>query len=75
MLIDVLTIMPYEYMFSTDTLVFIKFIKFLKVFKFVRVFKYANSIKDIATKYDISLITLRLGTEAIAVLYFVHIIS
>lgn len=71
--IDLLTIIPYELIFTNNTFSFIKFIKFLKVFKFVRMFKYFNTIKDIAAKYDISIITLRLLVEAIAVVYLVHI--
>ena len=73
MIVDVLTIIPYELIFTNSTLTFIKFIKFLKIFKFVRMFKYANTIKEIAAKYDISIITLRLAAEAIAVVYLVHI--
>lgn len=71
--IDMLTIIPYEMIFTSNTFSFIKFIKFLKVFKFIRMFKYANRIKEIAAKYDISIITLRLLAEAIAVVYLVHI--
>jgi hypothetical protein len=71
--IDMLTIVPYEVIFTSNTFSFIKFIKFLKVFKFIRMFKYVNRIKEIAAKYDISIITLRLLAEAIAVVYLVHI--
>jgi hypothetical protein len=73
--IDVMTVIPYELIFTNNTFSFIKFIKFLKVFKFIRVFKYANTIKEIAAKYDISIITLRLLAEAIAVVYLVHIFA
>ena len=71
--IDLLTIIPYEILFTNNTFSFIKFIKFLKVFKFIRIFKYVNRIKELAAKYDISIITLRLLAEAIAVVYLVHI--
>ena len=71
--IDLLTIVPYDYVLGSDSFRFIKFIKFLKVFKFVRVFKYVNRIKEIAEKYGIGIITLRLGAEAVAVVYLVHI--
>jgi len=71
--IDLMTIVPYELLFASNTFSFIKFIKFLKIFKFIRVFKYMNRIKEIAAKYDISIITLRLLAEAIAVVYLVHI--
>lgn len=71
--IDVLTIIPYEVLFANNAFNFIKFVKFVRVFKFIRVFKYMNRIKEVAAKYDISIITLRLLAEAIAVVYLVHI--
>jgi hypothetical protein len=71
--IDILTVIPYELIFTNNTFTFIKFIKFFKILKFVRMFKYANTIKEMAAKYDISIITLRLTAEAIAVVYLVHI--
>ena len=73
LVIDLLTIIPYDYILGSDSFRFIKFIKFLKVFKFVRVFKYLNRIKEIAERYGIGIITLRLGIEAVAVVYLVHI--
>lgn len=73
LLIDLVTVIPFELIFKSSRFTFIKFIKFLKVLKFVRMFKYANTIKEIAARYDISIITLRLTAEAIAVVYLVHI--
>jgi hypothetical protein len=71
--IDVFTIIPFELLFSSSKLVFLKFIKFVKVLKFIRLFKYTNRLKELAQKYNISTITLRLIVEAIMVVYLVHV--
>jgi len=46
--IDVFTLIPFEEIFQSDQLIFLKFIKFIKVLKFIRLFKYTNKIKEIA---------------------------
>jgi hypothetical protein len=51
---------------------FVKFIKFLKLIKFIRLLKYTKKIKELITRYNISTITLRLGVEAVLVIYFTH---
>ena len=42
------TIIPFEHVFASDQLVFLKFIKFAKVLKFIRLFKYTSKLKELA---------------------------
>ena len=69
---DLVTSLPYDDMFGTKGVSFLKFIKFVKLIKFIRLFKYTKKIKELITWYNISSITLRLGVEAVLVVYLTH---
>lgn len=69
---DLITTIPYDYMFGEKGISFLKFIKFLKLIKFIRLLKYTKKIKELITRYNISTITLRLGVEAVLVIYLTH---
>lgn len=75
MFIDVFTSIPFDQFITSNKISLLRMFKFAKILKSIRLFKYTKILSQVAHQVNISDLTLRLGAQAVVLMFLIHFVA